>query len=208
MSNSELAIRHRPSAIRLALLIITTSALVAAVTACRRAEQVASEAAPPADEEAKAPEILDFPHELHTADQSVNTFVSRAMAVCASGDYDAFRLLWSVRYDPLPRDEFELGWQAVEAIRVRALEQVLLQTGVTQGGNDDQGETAYVVLADVVFDPNHPAGRRESQRRVVLMMTREQDQWRLARAPEPVRAWIKERAQTAETSSDDLDNHP
>ena len=78
------------------------------------------------EQEAKAKDLLVFPDDLHTTDDSINQFVKRAMRTCAAGEYPPFRLLWSVREEPLPRDEYDTGWQAVQEVRIRLLEQVRL----------------------------------------------------------------------------------
>ena len=59
------------------------------------------------EQEAKAKNLLVFPDDLHTTDDSINQFVKRAMRTCAAGEYPPFRLLWSVREEPLPRDEYD-----------------------------------------------------------------------------------------------------
>lgn len=140
---------------------------------------------------AKPAQVLSFPEALHVVDASVNEFVERAMDTCAKGDYDDFRLLWSVRQKPLERGEFEAGWLAVKAIEVRALELIKLATETEAGG--ERLDEHYVFLAEVRFDPQHPAGRKEPLREVILLLTKEQQQWRLARAPTKIRTWIRTR---------------
>jgi len=158
---------------------------------CRRDEDVVQKGAPANIAQKKPADLLVFPSALQTEDISVNAFVKRAMMDCAGGDYDVFRLLWSAREDPLPRGEYEQGWQAAREIRIRALEKVVLSADPTRGR--DQDETVYVILANVSLDPTHRAGQREANREVVLMLVREHDTWRLARAPKKMRTWIKER---------------
>ena len=147
--------------------------------------------APAGNAQKKPADLLVFPSALQTEDVSVNAFVKSAMMDCAGGDYDVFRLLWSAREDPLPRGEYEQGWQAAREIRIRALEKVMLSADPTRGRDED--ETVYVILANVSLDPTHRAGHREANREVVLMLVREHDTWRLARAPKKMRTWIKER---------------
>lgn len=139
-------------------------------------------------------ELLVFPDKLFVTDISVNVFVMKAMEACAAGDYDAFRLLWSVKQDPLTRDEFNQGWQAAQKIRVRALERVIFADQPDQETTDtSKNKMVFVMLADVELDPSHPAGRRKPKREAVLMILKEQSQWRLARAPKAMRQWIKKR---------------
>jgi hypothetical protein len=147
--------------------------------------------------EPKPANILIFPVDYYAKDETVNTFVRRAMADCASGDYQKFRLLWSAREEPLPRGEYDQGWQAVQEIRIRVLQEVILAADPQRGRQEDQ--TVYGLAADVSLDPAHRAGRKEPSREVVLMVVSEQGSWRLARPPQDMRNWIKQRA----TSNDE-----
>ena len=147
----------------------------------------------------KPANMLVFPDEFHVGDETVNAFIRRAMTACASGDYQKFRLLWSAREEPLPRGEYEQGWQAVQEIRMRALQEVILAADSERGRKEDQ--TVYVLAADVSLDPAHRAGRKEPIREVVLMVVPEQGSWRLARPPKAMRSWIKQRA----TSNDETE---
>lgn len=141
------------------------------------------------DSAPKSPGILIFPDELRVKDESANRFLAHAMKVCGDGQYEPFRLLWSVKEEPLPRGEFDQGWQAVREIRIRAFQEVLLAD--ENQGPTPTGETVYVVFADVSLDPKHRAGEREPQREVALMLMREKGNWRLAKAPPKIRNWLK-----------------
>jgi hypothetical protein len=156
--------------------------------ACRRDQEHQAARAQPVDEPAKQVVQLLFPDSVRVEDPSVNEFVTRVMRDCAGGDYDAFRLLWSARAEPLPRDEYEEGWQAIQRIKIRALERVLLAQG-----SDDEAETdaAYALAMDVALDPAHRAGQRAQHREVVLLLVHEHGAWRLAHAPRAVRTWVK-----------------
>lgn len=137
----------------------------------------------------KPAEVLVFPDTLRVADAGVNDFVTTAMSACAKGDYEAFRLLWSARETPLPRDEFEQGWNAALKIEVRALQKGILEPDPASGR--ETAETVYALLAEVSLDPTLKAGKKEPKREAVLMLSREHDQWRIAKAPKPMRDWIK-----------------
>lgn len=137
----------------------------------------------------KRADVLIFPDTLRVADASVNDLVTTAMSACAKGDYEAFRLLWSARETPLPRDEFEQGWNAARKIEVRALQKGLLEPDPAAGR--ETAEAVYALLTEVSLDPTLPAGKKEPRREVVLMLTREHDEWRIARAPKPMRDWVK-----------------
>ncbi len=135
--------------------------LPVAVGACRRAAE-APLPPPPAPE----PEILDFPEALHAKDPTVNTFVRRVIETCASGDYDAFRLLWSARDDPFPRDQFHRAWQSVKKVRIVSLRPVR---------EAESGNLFYAVRAQVELDPTV----REPERDVTIIFASQDGHWRL-----------------------------
>ncbi len=185
------------------LLAVLCCVAVVSWSACRRDESDdpgAESVARPA-EEAQPENLLVFPPSLYVEDASVNDFLRRAMHVCVRGEYDAFRLLWSAREDPLARAEFDTGWQAVQQIRIRALQRVRLATDDAAKGAASTREV-YAVLADVQLDPSLPAGQQEPRRDVVLMILREHDEWRLGNAPKSMRTWIKKSIEESSPSSD------
>lgn len=176
--------------------------VVLTVSGCTQTE---SEEPPPRQASQRAPDHVErvvFPDALHVDHEPVNVFIEKALTICARGDYESFRLLWSARQDPLRREEFEQGWQAVRTIRVRAVEKIVLP-GADGGGADPRHSTppngvapdvSYVLLAEAEFDPNHPLGQRQPVRDFVLLVLQEQGEWRLGRAPAAVREWIKARS--------------
>lgn len=186
-------------AARMAFCAFVCITFVALSAACRRDQEL--DAADQAVEQAKArlEESLIFPEELRVEDDSVNDFVERAMAGCASGDYERFRGLWGGREEPLPRAEYEQGWQAVQNISVRALEKVALAPRSRDA--DEEPRTAYALMADVALDPAHRAGRREPDRKVVLMLTRERGAWRLASPPDAMESWIRQFVESRDAAS-------
>jgi hypothetical protein len=164
--------------------------LLVGVGACS-GEADAPVADKPAAKPAARPAALVFPDSIRVADESVNAFVTRAMTICASRRYDDFRLLWSARETPMSSGEFEESWNAVKDIRVRSVEKAKLAADAASPGEAPQ--LVYAVAAEVVLDPAHRAAQREPKRDVVLMLVREHDQWRLARAPKPMRDWMQEK---------------
>jgi hypothetical protein len=169
-----------------ATLVMTLAGVGCGKDSPRKEETQSREAGPSARRD-----LLIFPDELRVEDTAINDFVTRAMEVCAAGDYEAFRLLWSARDTPLPRAEFEQGWKAVETIRIRALERVMLAPDPDAGRSEAQ--TVYTAYAQVELDPSLRSQGVETRREVILMMVREQDEWRLARAPKAMRTWIRQR---------------
>ena len=174
-------------------------ASVCAHPACRPDDDAAGNDAGNVGTAKRPADLLVFPDALRVADPSVNAFVERAMTSCGSGDYDSFRLLWSVREDPLPRGEYEQGWKAVQRIHIRALEEMALAPNLKLGRDDY--ETSYIILASILLDPSLRAGQQEPNREVVLQLVREQDAWRLARASKAMRLWVKESGAGREDAS-------
>jgi len=131
----------------------------AAASGCRKSEQTAEAPAP-------AREVLDFPAELQASDESVNAFIRQVIDVCVSGDYDAFRLLWSARDDPFPRDQFYKAWQSVQQVTIVSLR---------PARDRETDRLYYAVAAHVELDPSV----REPQRDVKILFSQEEGQWRL-----------------------------
>ena len=109
-------------------------------------------------------------------------------------------MLWSSREEPLPRGDYDQGWQAVQEIRIRALQEVILAADPDRGRTEDQ--TVYGLAADVSLDPAHRAGRKQPSREVILMVVSEKGLWRLARPPKGMRSWIKQRATSIDEAKD------
>ncbi|MCP4590948.1 MAG: hypothetical protein GY842_09390 [bacterium] len=115
------------------------------------------------------PSPIDFPREVQADAPEVNRFVREVVETCAGGDYESFRLLWSVHENPFPRAEFERGWKALRKVRVLALDKY----------KTPEGEYLYSIHARVELDQELPDPVRE----VVLLVVQENGQWRLKTAP-------------------------
>ena len=120
---------------------------------------------------APEPELIVFPEHLRVEDPAVNEFVEHTMRTCVSGDYDAFRLLWSATSEPMGRRDFERGWQAVRQIRLDAL--VPFRNAADSG----VPELRYYIKASIDLDPAADPPTRSVQ----LVAVREESQWRLAK---------------------------
>jgi hypothetical protein len=145
-----------------------------AVAGCRK-DEPASE---PPSATAPAPPTFDFPEDRRSDDPAVNEFINHVLAVCTSEDYDMFRLLWTAKQEPPSRQQFEKGWHAHRMIRIRELRKM----------KTAEGDIVWGALAQMEFDPELvPRPSRE----VVLLLVKENDQWRLAQAPPAVRKALK-----------------
>jgi len=147
------------------------------VSACRRSGEAQPPSGPPPAQE---PQILDFPAELHAEDESVNAFVRQVIETCASGDYDAFRLLWSARDDPFPRDQFHRAWQSVQKVKIVSLRPFRAP---------ETRELLYAVRAHVRLDPSV----REPERDVTILLVRNGGRWQLTSPPRDVPDGLFER---------------
>jgi hypothetical protein len=181
-------------------VLIATAIHAAGCRSENDAENQGGDAPVPKQEQLRA--VLSFPESLHAEDHTVNEFVTYAMTTCANGDYDSFRLIWSVREEPLTRQEYEKGWKAVRRVAIRALEKARIAPDPKRG--ETQPRTVYAVAADVLFDPQQTAPQQEAKRHVVLVLTREHDEWRLGQAPRALRTWMadKTKPSNAESNAD------
>jgi hypothetical protein len=128
------------------------------------------DAGPSRDRDRKPEPLIVFPEALRPEDANVSAVVRRVIDSCVRGDYEEFRLLWSAKQDPLPRDAFERGWRAVRQVTVLQLQKFRRRA---------EDDIVYGVHARVELDESVP----EPVRDVVLLLVREADQWRLAAAP-------------------------
>jgi hypothetical protein len=159
-------------------------------------EDSVKDSAPPVQLAAQpAAAELIFPEGLRVGDESVNQFVRTALTQCASGNYEAFRALWSAKRDPISRSEFEEGWHAVHRVEVRGLQKAILEADAKEGHQ----ETVYALLVEVQLNPEARVGQRAPLREIVLMLVREHDQWRLAPAPKDMRDWIKKQVSPSDS---------
>lgn len=176
--------------LRLGTTLGTAMVLLAAVHCKRPAPPTADEPAPAKEPTTHAEPELSFPDDLHVSDDdSVNAFVRTAMTTATRGDYAAFRLLWNAREEPMPREEFLQGWDAVQQVRVRAVEKIVISAETPSAG--DPTEDMYAVYVEVSLDPAHHAAQEQAERAAILVIVREQEHWSLMRAPKDVRDWLR-----------------
>jgi len=151
---------------KLACLLVFCAVVAGVLCGCGRREPVDEGRAVPAQRKA----IVDFPADMQPDDPSVTAFIRNVIDTCVTGDYDAFRLLWSAREDPYPRDAFERGWRAVQRVTF---------VHVKKFRRRAEADIAYGVHAHVELDDSVSEPRRE----VVFLIIHEAGQWRLARPP-------------------------
>jgi hypothetical protein len=153
--------------------------LLAAAAAAGCAKKESTKATPTPSPEPIG--LLDFPAELRAEDPTVNEFLIQAIQTCVDEDYDAFRLLWSAREEPISEQEFKRGWQANPKVYIKDLRK----------GPTEDGEAFYAVRALVKLDP---AMVPEPERDIVMLLVMEDGKWRLATPPRDVVRFMKSNA--------------
>lgn len=200
--------------------------------ACERADVANSPPLPTAaitpEPEARRPRSsklalpVSFPQELRVDDESVNAFVERALVGVAAGEYEPYRLLWSMKDEPLSRSDYERRWHGVTDIQLRALRRIILTTGkpsLLGGDGQPAGDASYALLADFSFSqPGRvglltgkarlrvdPPAQREPLRGVVWIIAKERDKWRLAKPPKAVKRWLRDQVAASTPQRTDSD---
>jgi len=135
---------------------------------------------------------VEFPASLRVDDESVNKAIDRAIEACFSGDYEAFRLLWSIRQNPpFTEQEFRIALKGGAKVTVNRLQKF----------RTPEREVIYAVAGRVeLFQPDIPNPVRD----VILLLVKESGQWRLAIAPGYVRKALEnmDRSKNADDEAD------
>lgn len=127
------------------------------------------------------PPTVIFPNDLKTEDVVLNEFIRTALDACAKGDYDQFRELFGVTFQPPDQDRFTKLWQGIKQIKV---------VGVYAG--QPQPPEYYV---HVVVHLRRPDRTDRTERQAVVWIFREGDEWRMG----PARSEITNRILRAST---------
>lgn len=120
----------------------------------------------------KEPPKVDFPDHLKTDDVVLNEFIFKGLRYCVKGDYDGFRQLFGVSYQPPDEDRFKKLWLGVKLVKIQGIY------------HDRRQPNDYYVHAVIQL---RKADRRErSERQAVLWVFKEGDEWRLGPAPSDI----------------------
>ena len=120
----------------------------------------------------------------------INDFVAHALAVCARGDYDEYRLLWSYDHQPTNRKRFEQIRNAMERVEIRQVRRLRLR--LPDGSIKAETQPVYVLHAFVGM--SHAAKQRSEyrieDRDLILQIVYQNDAWRFAPAQQEVKEAI------------------
>jgi hypothetical protein len=108
--------------------------------------------------------------------QEVNDFVSKALTVCSEGNYEEYRLLWSLDHQPTSRKRFMQLRDATERVDVKVIRR--LQLRLPDGSMKEMDTPVYVLHAFVAL--KEEAKQRSEQledRDLILQVVRRNDKW-------------------------------
>lgn len=126
---------------------------------------------------AKAPPHLptyQIASELRAQHAEVVAFLDEFLNTCLAGDYAGYRLLVSRTCAPESRERFEAIYHATLAVVVELIEQIEIAS---------IPPPVYLVVSSVELDPQQQVRLRETQRKIAILVFKEDGQWRMAPAP-------------------------
>ena len=108
--------------------------------------------------------------------QEVNDFVAKALTVCAEGDYEEYRLLWSLDHQPTNRKRFMQLRDATEQVQVKTIRR--LQFRLPDGSMKGADPPVYVLHAFVALkEEAKQRSERLKDRDLILQIVRRNNAW-------------------------------
>ena len=108
--------------------------------------------------------------------QEVNDFVAKALTVCAEGDYEEYRLLWSLDHQPTNRKRFMQLRDATEKVEVKTIRR--LQFRLPDGSMKGVDTPVYVLHAFVALkEEAKQRSERLKDRDLILQIVRRNNAW-------------------------------
>ncbi len=118
--------------------------------------------------------------------QEVNDFVAKALTVCAEGDYEEYRLLWSLEHQPTNRKRFMQLRDATEQVQVKTIRR--LQFRLPDGSMKGMDTPVYVLHALVALkEEAKQRSERLEDRDLILQIVRRNNAWCFIPAAEEVK---------------------
>ncbi len=149
------------------------------------------------------PDIVWRPH-AKCSNPEINEFVEKAVTICASGDYDEYRMLWSYDHQPTSRKRFERLRDAVRIVEVQTVKRLKLR--LPDGTFLERESPEYVLHASVKMteEAKRRSDDRLADREMILRIVQENGRWRFSPAPREVKEALlgDTPAQPAETAPD------
>lgn len=115
-----------------------------------------------------------IPRPLLNEHAEVGRFVIHFLETCYAGDYQGYRNLVGRAFNPESEERFKAIYEAIESVVVDSIEPVRVP---------EVPPPAYLVISSVTFDPEHKVALRRPNRKLAMLVFREEDEWRMAPAP-------------------------
>ena len=108
--------------------------------------------------------------------QDINDFVAKALTVCAEGDYEEYRLLWSLDHQPTNRKRFMQLRDATQKVDVKTIRR--LQFRLPDGSMKGMDMPVYVLHAFVALkEEAKQRSERLKDRDLILQIVRRNNAW-------------------------------
>ena len=108
--------------------------------------------------------------------QEINDFVAKALTVCSEGDYEEYRLLWSLDHQPTNRKRFMQLRDATEKVDVKTIRR--LQFRLPDGSMKGLDTPVYVLHAFVALkEEAKQRSERLKDRDLILQIVRRNNAW-------------------------------
>jgi hypothetical protein len=120
------------------------------------------------------PPQYSFARGVREAQPEVAAFVRTFLETCLAGDYTGYRKLVSRAREPESKQRFQAVYYAIRAVTVESIEPVELR---------DVPQPAYLVISAVDFNPDREVALRGGNRRIAMIVFREEGEWRMVPAP-------------------------
>lgn len=166
------------------LLIFWSSCCLLTCGCNRRSEGQTASSADPADSTGVA---IVWGSNAKCSNRQINEFVEKAVTVCASGDYDEYRLLWSYDHQPTSRKRFEQLRDAVRTVEIQTVKRLRLR--LPDGSFLERESPEYVLHASVKMteEAKRRSEDRLADREMILRIVQENGRWRFTPAPREVK---------------------
>ena len=101
-------------------------------------------------------------------------FLVGFLETCLANDYEGYRTMVSRRFEPETRERFEAIYKAIQTVHVDSIEPVSLPA---------LSDEVYRVISDIKLDPTQAVSVRGPNRKIAILVLREQGKWRMVTAP-------------------------
>lgn len=125
----------------------------------------------------------------------VSSFLVQFLETCLADDYNGYRAMVSRRFEPESRERFEAIYHAIQSVRVEKIEQV------QSDRLSALPPPVYRVVSDIKLDPQRAVAMRGPNRKIAILVFREQGDWRMVTAPPQFQPKAAPASQPAEPAS-------